>query len=177
LLLPEPPRAEAIEAAGLAEALALRLKRLGDIRRAAEALVNRSRLGRDVFARGAPEGVATRAAITWEASLYELLAAYAAQSQKHARTRVRMQARQVWSLADARDALTRMIGTLVDWTSIDDWLIAYCADPKQRRGARASSFAASLEMVREGLIELRQDAAFAPLHVRPARAEAVTLVE
>jgi segregation and condensation protein A len=88
-----------------------------------------------------------------------------------------MKARQVWSLADARDALTRMIGTLLDWTSIDGWLIAYCVDPRQRRSARASSFSASLEMVREGLIELRQEATFAPLYVRPARAEAAPEIE
>ena len=172
LLLPEPPKAEAVEAAGLADALALRLKRLGDIRRAAEALMNRSRLGRDVFARGAPEGLSTRKAVTWEASLYDLLGAYAAQSQKHARARVQMKVRGVWSLADARDALTRMIGTIADWTSMDSWLIAHVVDPKQRRSARASSFSASLEMVREGLIELRQDATFAPIWVRPLGAEA-----
>ena len=172
LLLPEPPKAEAVEAAGLAEALALRLKRLGDIRRAAEALMNRSRLGRDVFARGAPEGLATRMAVTFEASLYDLLAAYATQSQKHARARIQMKVRQVWSLADACDALTRMIGTIEDWTSMDSWLIAYVVDPKQRRSARASSFSASLEMVREGLIELRQDATFAPIFVRPLGAAA-----
>jgi len=172
LLLPEPPKAEAMEAEGLAEALALRLKRLGDIRLAAEALINRTRLGRDVFARGAPEGLSTRMAVTYEASLYDLLAAYATQSQKHARARIQMKVRQVWSLADARDALTRMIGTIADWTSIDSWLIDYVVDPKQRRSARASSFSASLEMVREGLIELRQDATFAPIYVRPLGAEA-----
>jgi len=111
-------------------------------------------------------------AVTFEASLYDLLAAYATQSQKHARARIQMKVRQVWSLADARDALTRMIGTIEDWTSMDSWLIAYVVDPKQRRSARASSFSASLEMVREGLIELRQDATFAPIFVRPLGAAA-----
>jgi segregation and condensation protein A len=172
LLLPEPPKAEAVEAAGLAEALALRLKRLGDLRRAADTLMNRSRLGRDVFARGAPEGLSTRKAVTWEASLYDLLAAYATQSQKHARARIQMKVRRVWSLSDARDALTRMIGAISDWTSMESWLIAYVVDPRQRRSATASSFSASLEMVREGLIELRQDATFAPIWVRPLGAEA-----
>ena len=74
-----------------------------------------------------------------------------------------MKPREVWSLAEAREALTRLMGQARDWTDLDCWLIAYCVDPKMRRTARASSFSASLEMVREGLIELRQERAFAPL--------------
>ena len=166
LLLPEPPKAEAMEAEGLAEALALRLKRLGDIRLAAEALINRTRLGRDVFARGAPESIDRPAAINYSATLYDLISAYARQSQKRARTFVRMKPREVWSLAQARDALGRLIGAAADWVSLDGWLIEYCLDPKMRRSARASSFSASLELVREGLIELRQDDHFAPLFLR-----------
>jgi segregation and condensation protein A len=81
---------------------------------------------------------------------------------------VRLKPRVVWSLAEAREALTRMIGEIADWTDLDSWLIAYGVEPKFRRTARASSFSASLELAREGRIELRQDAAFAPLWLRPA---------
>jgi segregation and condensation protein A len=80
---------------------------------------------------------------------------------------VRFQARVVWSLAEARDALTRMIGRVDDWTELDSWLIEFGVEPKFRRTARASSFSASLELAREGRFELRQDAAFAPLWLRP----------
>ena len=105
LLLPEPPKAEAPEAADLAEALARRLRRLEEIRRAAAALMNRTRLGRDVFARGAPEPVAIARGVTYEASLYDLLSAYATPGARRARAHVRMKPREVWSLADAREAL------------------------------------------------------------------------
>ena len=77
-----------------------------------------------------------------------------------------MKPREVWSLAEAREALTRLIGRVADWTELDSWLIEYGVEPKLRRTARASSFSASLELVREGLIELRQDAGFAPLYLR-----------
>ena len=167
LLLPAPTKAESGEAADLADALAQRLKRLEQIRRAAEALFARPLLGRDVFPRGAPEPIARTSAIVYEATLYDLLSAYARQSQKHARSRVRFQARVVWSLAEARDALTRMIGRVDDWTELDSWLIEFGVEPKFRRTARASSFSASLELAREGRFELRQDAAFAPLWLRP----------
>ena len=172
LLLPAPAKAEGADPAELADALARRLRRLEQIRKAAEALVNRPRLGRDFFARGAPEAIAKSTAVVYDVTLYDLLSAYARQRQKHARAHVRLKARVVWSLAEAREALTRLLGQASDWTDLDSWLIAYGVEPKMRRTARASSFSASLEMVREGQIELRQDRAFAPLWLRAARREA-----
>jgi segregation and condensation protein A len=166
LLVPAPPKAEADDAAGLADALARRLRMLEQIRRAGEWLLDRPQLGRDVFGRGAPESIDIPAAPAFQATLYDLLSAYARQSQKHARAHVRMKPREVWSLADAREALTRLIGRLADWTELDSRLIAYGVEPKMRRSARASSFSASLELVREGLIELKQERTFAPLYLR-----------
>ena len=168
LLLPSPPQAAEPDAAEMAEALAQRLRKLEAIRRAAGLLFDRTRLGRDVFGRGAPEAVAVARRSQWESSLYDLLAAYARQAQKHARARVRFKVREVWSLAEARDALARLIGLSVEWTAFDPWLLEVCLDPKMRRSARASSFSASLELVREGKMELRQDKAFAPIWLRPA---------
>ena len=93
--------------------------------------------------------------------------------EKRARSSVRFRARAVWSLAEAREMLTRLIGLSGDWTALDAWLIEACADPGMRRSARASTFSASLELVREGRIELRQEKTFAPIWVRTAPAAAV----
>ena len=169
LLLPEPPRAEEHGAAELADALARRLQRLEQIRVAAEALFNRPALGRDFFARGNPESIAVTRRSQYEATLYDLLAAYARQRQKQARARVQLRRRVVWSLAEAREALSRLLGVATDWIEMDRWLIAYCVEPEMRRTARASSLSASLEFVREGKLELRQDKAFAPIWARAAR--------
>jgi segregation and condensation protein A len=166
LLLPEPPKAEGPGAAELAEALARRLQRLEQIRMAAEKLINRPRFGRDFFARGVPEAMAITKQSQYDANLYDLLAAYARQRQKQARTRVQLKRRVVWSLAEAREALSRLLGIAVDWVEMDHWLISYCVDPKMQRTARASSFSASLELVREGKLELRQDRAFSPIWAR-----------
>jgi segregation and condensation protein A len=169
LLLPAPPSAEP-EAAELAEALSRRLRKLEAIRKAAELLINRPRLGRDFFARGQPEAVEVATRPVYQANLYDLLAAYARQAQKHARSTVRFRPRDVWSLAEARETLTRLIGSGCDWTALDEWLLEICGDPKMRRSARASTFSASLELVREGKIELRQEKTFAPIWIRPAPA-------
>ncbi len=181
LLLPIPPKEAPDDPADLAGALAEKLRRLEVIRRAADLLMKRPQLGRDVFARGAPESIDLPATPDFSATLYDLISAYARQTQKRARTFVRMKPREVWTLAQARDALGRTIGVAVDWTSLDHWLLEFGVEPKLRRSARASSFSASLELVREGRIELRQDAHFAPLFMRrvepPEAAPALALVE
>ena len=77
-----------------------------------------------------------------------------------------MAKRAVWSLAEARTTLERLLGTAHDWTCIDDYLITYMVEPSQRATVRASSFASALEMVREGVAEIHQQAAFMPLYMR-----------
>lgn len=175
LLLPRAEKGAEPPAEELAEALQFRLRRLEAIRAAAEALVNRPRLGRDVFGRGQPERLDAEGAPHWRASLYELLSAYAQRRQKQALTRVTVKRRFVWSLAEARGELEKLTGRALDWTALDDFLLAYCATPEARRTIRASSLSASLEMAREGEILIRQDEAFAPLWIK-RRKPAVALV-
>jgi segregation and condensation protein A len=166
LLLPAPPKTEEPDPVQLAADLAERLRRLQAIRAAAERLSERPQLGRDLFLRGAPEGLDVVNAPVYRASLYELLTAYAQRRQKQALSLVSVRHRQVWSLAEARERLERMVGAAAEWTALDDYLIEWTAQPGQARTVRASTFTASLEMVREGLIDLRQDRAFAPLWLR-----------
>ena len=166
LLLPETDGSPGPSAEDMATSLALRLKRLEAIRNVAEELMARPQLDRDVFARGNPEPIVDIKHPQWTATLYDLLSAYAVQRQKNALARVQVPHRTVWSLAEARTALERLIGAATDWARLDEYLITYVVDPAQRATALASSFAASLELVREGLLEVHQQAAFAPLYVR-----------
>jgi segregation and condensation protein A len=167
LLLPEPPKnSNEPAAADLAAALANRLRRLEAIRAAAEKLVNRPRLGRDVFTRGSPEGLAVLKRPEWQANIYDLLDAYAKQRQKAVLSHVTLKQRVVWSLAEARDALERLVGAISEWTTLDAYLSDYLTTPETRKTVRASTFSATLEMVREGKIEIRQDGVFAPIWAR-----------
>ncbi len=166
LLIPKQPGDVGESGEELAAVLQFRLKRLEAMRDAAARLVNRNRLGRDVFTRGMPEMVIIEKRNAYQASLYDLLTAYAQQRQKQAITNVTIARRGVWSLKDAREVLTRLVGTLRDWTALDSFLLEYLTDPRERRTATASSFAATLELVREGKMELRQDEVFAPIYLR-----------
>ena len=172
MLLPEPPGAEGLSAAEMANALAVRLRRLELIRSTAEQLFGRPQLGREIFGRGDPEPIHEIKHPKWSATLYDLLTAYATERQRHVLARVRFAKRSVWSLADAREALERMVGFTSDWTRLDEYLISYLVEPSMRATVMASSLAATLELVREGQLELHQQGAFAPIYLRKRAEEA-----
>jgi segregation and condensation protein A len=170
LLIPKQAGEDGETGEELAAVLQFRLKRLEAMREAAARLVNRNRLGRDVFQRGMPETVVVEKRNQFSATLYDLLTAYASQRQRQAITNVRIAKRSVWSLQEAREILTRLVGSFRDWTALDHFLIEYLTSPEERSTAIASSFAASLELVREGRIEIRQTEPFAPLFLRGRQA-------
>jgi segregation and condensation protein A len=167
LLIPRQAKDDGPTGEEMAASLAFRLKRLEAMRDAATRLVNRNRLGRDVFARGMPEHIPTERRSTFEASLYDLLSAYSSLRQRHAVTQVTIERRTVWSLSDAREILQLLVGGFDDdWTALDHFMLRYLSDPTERTTAIASAFAATLELVREGRLELRQEGAFQPIYLR-----------
>ena len=166
LLLPEPPEADGPSAEDLANALAARLRRLEQIREASNRLMTRPQLNRDLFPRGQPQPIAHIRHPNWNATLYDLLTAYAAQRQQRVLATVHLTKRTVWSLSEARASLERLVGMADDWSNLDQYLMTYVIDPSQKATVFASSFAAALELVREGAVDLHQKEAFAPIYFR-----------
>lgn len=156
----------------LAQRLAFRLMRLDAMRKAAAQLLTRHRLGRDVFARGAPEGVKTIRETEYTAQIFDLLQAYSSQRTRTIKRVHVVKARTVWSIRDARDHLERLIGESTGgWMQLDLFLDHYMPQGASSGGELektvvASSFGASLELAREGKLEIRQDAPFAPIYMR-----------
>jgi segregation and condensation protein A len=167
LLLPAEPSEEGEPTgAELAALLAFRLKRLHAMREVSAQLMTRKRLDRDVFGRGEPEPLRITRESVYDANVYDLLKAY---SQQRARTAVRsmqLQPRTVWSLKEAREELERLLGINIDWAPLDQLIAEFLVEPELRKTALASSFTATLEMTREGALEIRQSKSFAPLFVR-----------
>jgi segregation and condensation protein A len=164
LLLPRDPEQEP-SPEELALRLQLRLERLQAMREAGARLMARDRIGRDVFTRGAPEGLHTVRKTMWQAELYDLMAAYGRVS---ARTRPVMHIvaeRPVMTLDAAIERVARLIGETIDWAVIERFLPP-TTDLAFRKSALASSFLAALELARQGRVELRQQSAFAPLYLR-----------
>jgi segregation and condensation protein A len=166
LLLPEVGDGQSPSAEEMAASLAYRLRRLEALRSVAEQMMARPQLNRDVFARGCPEPIADVKRPQWSATLYDLLSAYARQRQTRALAHLRFSPRRVWSLAEARALLDRIIGSALDWSRLDEYLMAYLVEPSMRPTVLASSLAAVLEMVREGVADVHQQGPYAPIYLR-----------
>ena len=175
LLLPEEEEDEGPSGDELAAVLAARLKQLEAMREAGRRLMAQPRLGRDVFARGMPEPIAVVSETLWEARLYDLLAAYATLRLRSAASTMQVPQRRVLTLQEARERLMHLIGAATHWAPLDSYLVEYLVRPEMRATARASALSASLELVREGEMELKQKEAFAPLYVRRRAAAAAPL--
>ncbi|MFZ5705635.1 MAG: segregation and condensation protein A [Pseudomonadota bacterium] len=166
LLLPKDPEVEP-SPEELALRLQLRLQRLQAMREAGARLMARDRLGRDVFLRGAPEGLKVVRKAAWDASIYDLISAYGAVRARAEPPVHIVQRRPVMTLEQAIERVSRMIGALIDWTSLEAF-IPVEARGDYRRSALASSFLAALELAKQGRLSLAQEAPFAPLLVRSA---------
>jgi segregation and condensation protein A len=119
-----------------------------------------------VFPRGDPEPIADIKRPQWTATLYDLLSAYAKQRQQSAFNHVQFKKRNVWALQEAREILERIVGQAGDWSRLDQFLVEYLVEPSMRATVFASSLAATLELVREGYLEVHQQSAFAPIYLR-----------
>lgn len=153
----------------LALRLQLRLQRLGAMREAAARLMARDRLGRDVFRRGAPEGLRVDRKNAWACELFDLIQAYGQVKARTAPVVHMVRDRMVMTLDSALARVSSMLGVTLDWLEIRDFLPPH-ADPRLRRSALASSFVAALELARLGKAELAQEQVFGPLRLRQVKA-------
>ena len=155
----------------LALRLHLRLQRLGAMREAASRLMARDRVGRDVFLRGAPEGLRIDRSIAWQVDWYDLVRAYGQVKARNAPALHTVRDRQVMTLESALDRVSGLLGMTLDWMELREFLPP-AADDRLRKSAMASSFVAALELARTGRAELAQDDIFGPLRLRRVRASA-----
>jgi segregation and condensation protein A len=167
LLLPEKEQPDdGPSGQELAAQLAFRLKRLEAMREALASLMGRKRLGIDLFARGLPEGIRVMRSSVYQASIFDLLKAYAEQRQRNAVTEVKWGGREVWSIKQARERLAVLLGGEPDWAALDKFLDEYKPSPMLNKTVTASSFGATLELAREGYLEIKQSQPFGPLYLK-----------
>jgi len=167
LLLPPDPDDDGPTGEELAAHLAFQLERLEAMRRSAARLMARDRLGRDFFARGIPQDIERTRKITYTATVLDLMQAYAGVRTRDDFEPLAFQRVAVFTMEQALERMKGLIGMALEWGDLmqflpDDWR----SDPKKRRSATAATFAASLELVKLGQLELRQDQVFAPIMVR-----------
>ena len=137
------------------------------MRDAGARLLGRDRVGRDVFLRGAPEGLRLIRKADWQVRDFDLFAAYGAVRARTAPAMHVVHARAVMTLEEALERVSRMIGMALEWTFLETFLPP-SQDPQFRRSSLASSFLAALELARRGRLEIEQDEPFAPIKVKTA---------
>lgn len=168
LLLPPDPADEGPSGDEMAAHLAYQLQRLEAMRGVAAQLMGRDQLGRDVFARGETETVRREVSVTFEASLVDLMRAYARIKTRDDFTPLHFQRGPVFAMEQALERMRGILGTRFGWHELAAWLPDdWRQEGKRRRSATAASFAAALELVKNGALEIRQDGAFAPLWLKP----------
>ena len=166
LLLPPEPGEDAPDAEALAAHLAFQLRRLEAMREAASRLMALDRLGLDRFARGAPEGEAREVRTVHSASVVDLARAYARLRTRDDFRPYVVDRTDLYTMEEALERLRRAIGATPEWTDLLRFLPEGWRAGPRGRSATAATFAASLELVRAGRAELRQDGRFAPLRLR-----------
>ena len=166
LLLPKDPEQDP-SPEEVALRLQMRLQRLDAMREAGARLLGRDRIGRDVFLRSAPEGLRLVRKSAWQASAFDLFAAYGTVKARTAPAIHVVHTRHVMTLDEAIERVSKMIGHAIDWMDIEAFL-PVTDDPVFRKSALASSFVAALELARRGRLDISQEGAFAPLRIRTA---------
>ena len=167
LLLPPDPTEEGPSGAELAAHLAFQLERLQAMRDCAARLMGRDQLGRDFFARGQIEVVERVKKVTYTATLLDLMQGYARIRTRDDFRPFILDRESVFTMEQALERMRGLIGYAGDWTDIVSYLPeGWENDPVKRRSATAATFAASLELVKEGHLEIRQTESFAPIQLR-----------
>ena len=175
LLLPPPHDDDEMNPEEMAAHLVFRLQCLEAMRDAAAQLMARDLLGRDFFLHGQPEGIRIKRQSTYDASLYEVLAAYSTQRLRNHYEKWTPPKMDVLSIERARMRLERLLGKMDDWAAMDALVASEIRDPQKRRTTLASSFSAMLEYARDGRVELQQSKNFETLLVRRARPKAASV--
>ncbi len=167
LLLPPDPGEEGPSGEDLAAHLAFQLERLEAMRDAAARLMGRDRKGRDFFVRGVPEQIERKRHVRYTAGLMELMQAYSRLRTRDEFRPYTMDRDRVMTMEEALERMRDLLGFAGSWTDLSSWMPdGWRRDAVMRRSATASHFAASLELVKAGRIEIRQDETFSPIEVR-----------
>ena len=169
LLLPPEPGEAGPSAEDLAAHLAFQLERLAAMREAAARLMARDQMGREFFARGAPETITQRRDITYEASLLDLMRAYARIRTKDEFRPYAFDRQNIYTMEQALERMRGLLGYVGEWSDLTSFLPeGWDASPARRRSATAAHFAAVLEMAKRGQVVLKQGETFAPIMIRKA---------
>jgi len=166
LLLPQEKQEDEPDASQMADALKFQLQRLEAMQKAAQQIQDLPRLGLDVFARGKPEAIEVDEKPVYYLPLYDLLTAIAAPLRRRKPVAYNIEPTRLYSMEESMERLRGLLGTMPSWSALRSFLPELLVEGLEGRSALASTFAATLELVKNGELELRQDGTCAPIYLR-----------
>ena len=169
LLLPDPDPEEENEAALMADALKFQLARLEAMQNAGKALMALPQLGKQRFSRGQTETFAETTTVSWNATLFDLLQAYGSITTAKSAATLTIEATRLFTVEDAVKRLSHLLERSPGWSVLQSFMPPGVNTQMDHRSALAAHFVASLELVRDGTVKLRQDSRFGPIWLASAK--------
>ena len=150
----------------VAERLKLQLKKLELIRLLSDQMLKRKRLGKDIFVRGIKGRIRSIYSSTYKLSLYELLKTYSAIVMQKDFQRMNIPKLPVCTTEEGIKLIKSIIKKLEDWKNLEDIIPKAFKKSNLKKTGRASIFAGSLELVKEGTVILKQDKLFDEIYIK-----------
>ena len=167
LLLPKEEKTDDHTPEELEEALKYQLQRLEAFQLVSKKLYSRSLIGRDVFYGGSSEGVKVKYKIKYSSTFFDLLSAYAKIIQKKERiNHLTIAYSELYSVDDAIQRLKGIFGNIVEWTNLLNLIPKFNKDKIINKSILSSNFVASLELAKNGFIEVKQNDVFGNIFVK-----------
>ena len=166
LLLPETDE-EDFKASQVAERLKLQLKKLELIRILSDQLLKKNRIGIDVHFRGQPEGIRLINSPEYKVSLFEILKSYSNHKMQKDFLQIKIKKLPVFTTEEGIQLISKIIKQLSDWKDIRELIpINFKKNLKLKKTGLAGIFAASLELAREGKLDINQEKLFGDILIK-----------
>ena len=157
LLLPDDKEEESMTSEEMSELLEFQMNRLEGMQKVSKLLFKRPKLGTHFFKRGNPEIFGINQKNQYNSSLYDLIKTYGEIITFNNNKSITIADTQLYSVEDALNTLKSFFKDSKEWKDLLDFIPNNLRNKLERKSALASHFVASLELVKEGSLQLRQD--------------------
>ena len=165
LLLPEDEDDD-FKALEVAEKLKLQLKKLELIRILSDQMLQKKRLGVHIFIRGMKGGIRSINTPIYDISLYELLKTYSNIQMQKTFQRINIPKLPVLTTEEGIKQIKDNLSKINDWTNINDLIPDFYSSKKMKKTGLSGIFAASLELTKEGSINILQEKMFEKIMIK-----------
>ena len=166
LLLPGSPEEE-FKVQEVADRLKIQLKKLELIRLLSDQMLKRKRLGREIRTRGMRGNIRSIYSSEYKLSLFELLKSYSNIIMTKDFQKINIPKLPVFTTEDGINTIKKFFGKLIEWKNLDDLIPKnFKKEKKYKRTGKAGIFAGSLELVKEGNLEMKQKDLFEDIYIK-----------